>query len=156
MHNSTTEREEEDNDSKMLFNLEIMYRNAVSLSRGTLVDITIGRFGTDDLLYYTADSARHLRRLRLQCCRLCILESILIAVARKLPLLEELEITNCYHFLPMELALKAIGRCCPLLKSLKLNKKTYPYAKFDGDAFAIAQSHKPCLRYAISSFSETG
>ncbi|KAK7247353.1 hypothetical protein RIF29_42234 [Crotalaria pallida] len=127
-----------------------MYRHAVDLSQGHLVDITLRQFDTYALLHYITDSnsASHLQRLRLLSCHDCISKARLIEVAKKLPLLEELDITNCYYsyYLCMDLALKAIGRCCPLLKSLKLNMKTYPYVKFDGDAFAIVQT-MPELRH---------
>jgi hypothetical protein len=71
-------------------------------------------------------------------------------VAAKLPLLEELEISYCS--LSKE-ALKAVGRCCPHLKSLKFNNRgryheIYEYMSFcqedqlkhDEVALAIAEN----------------
>jgi hypothetical protein len=65
-------------------------------------------------------------------------------VAAKLPLLEELAISHCS--LSKE-ALKAVGRCCPLLKSLKFNSEVYriPHIECDEEALAIAKN-MPGLR----------
>ncbi|RYQ92943.1 hypothetical protein Ahy_B09g099185 [Arachis hypogaea] len=72
---------------------------------------------------------RHLRLVK--CYR--ISDKGLCEMAQKLPLLEELDITPCYS-----IALEAIGRGCPLLKSFKFNNGYV----CDGneEAFAIAQN----------------
>jgi len=66
-------------------------------------------------------------------------------VAAKLSLLEELAISHCS--LSKE-ALKAVGRCCPLLKSLKFNNEGYrtPHIECDEEALAIAKN-MPGLRH---------
>ncbi|XP_050363221.1 putative F-box/LRR-repeat protein 23, partial [Argentina anserina] len=90
------------------------------------------------------DSSSGIRRLRLVCCY-GISDEGLIEVASKLPLLEDLEIS--FSFASAE-SLDVIGRSCPLLKSLKLNKYgyTYPYHECEADALAIA-STMPDLRH---------
>ncbi|XP_016173807.1 F-box protein SKIP19-like [Arachis ipaensis] len=115
------------------YKLEKMCRHAIDRSCGQLVDISIEYFGTDDLLKYIIDSGCHkLRRLRLVQCFYEILDKGLCEMAEKLPLLEELNITLCPRV--SSIALEAIGRGCPLLKSFKYNhggKKA---------TFAIAQN----------------
>ncbi|KAK2980547.1 hypothetical protein RJ640_015932 [Escallonia rubra] len=63
----------------------------------------------------------------------------------KLPLLEDIHIH--YTTITKE-AVEAAGRCCPMLKSFKLNKKAYKIPDFecDDEALAIAGS-MPGLRY---------
>ncbi|KAF1867315.1 hypothetical protein Lal_00049744 [Lupinus albus] len=128
----------------MEFDLEMMCRHAIDRSYGNLVDITLDYFGSDDLLTYVADSTNHLRRMRLLSCW-DISEEGMIEVAKKLPLLEELDIT--ISNLSKD-ALEAIGHCCPLLKSLKFNMQAFrdPHFDFDGEAFAIGQT-MPNLRH---------
>jgi hypothetical protein len=64
-------------------------------------------------------------------------EGLSQAVA-KLPLLEELSIS--YYPLTKK-ALKAVGRCCPHLKSLKFNTQTQKrYEEYDEEALAIAEN----------------
>jgi len=100
--------------------LEKMCREAVDRSCGQLVDIKVEDFGTDELLRHIADSSSQLKRLGLAKCR-GISDGGLSGVAAKLPLLEELAISYC----PLSKeALEAVGRSCPLLKSLQFN--TWP------------------------------
>jgi F-box/leucine-rich repeat protein 2/20 len=62
---------------------------------------------------------------------------------KKLPLLEELEISNCrlVHFISFEV----IGQCCPLLKSLNLHGYFNQVFACDDEALAIART-MPGLR----------
>ncbi|KAJ7969049.1 F-box protein [Quillaja saponaria] len=122
----------------MPYNLEKMCRHAIDRSCGQLVDINVEYFGTDELLEYITNSSSHLRRLRLVCCYY-ISDEGLIEIVAKLPLLEELDIS--IHNLSKE-PLEVVGRCCPLLKSVKLNNQGYQHPSYedDGDAFAIAQN----------------
>ncbi|RYQ92949.1 hypothetical protein Ahy_B09g099192 [Arachis hypogaea] len=76
------------------------------------------------------------RRLRLVQCFYAIFDKGLCEIAQKLPLLEELEITLCKHV--SYVALEAIGRDCPLLKSLKFNHNDC--SRGNEDAFVIAQN----------------
>ncbi|XLU31811.1 hypothetical protein S245_067877, partial [Arachis hypogaea] len=117
------------------YKLEKMCRHAIDRSCGQLVDISIEYFATDDFLKYIIDSGCHkLQRLRLVQCFRRISDKGLCEMVEKLPLLEELDITLCLNV--SSIALEAIGRSCPLLKSFKFNdngggKKA---------AFAIAQN----------------
>lgn len=120
------------------FNLEKMCRHAIDRSSGDLVDINVEHFGTDELLHYITTSSSGIRRLRLVCCY-GITDKGLIEVVSKLPLLEHLEIS--FSFVSAQ-SLEVVGRSCPLLKSLKLNKYgyRYPYHECNDDALAIAST----------------
>lgn len=85
--------------------------------------------------------ASQLRRVRLPKCY-ALSDEGMTEIVKKLPLLEELDIsfTNL-----SEDALEAIGRCCPLLKTLKYNTPVDTYV-YDQEAFAIAKT-MPELRY---------
>ncbi|KAF8049119.1 hypothetical protein N665_2287s0003 [Sinapis alba] len=117
-----------------------MCRNAVDRSQGGLVEIDIWYFCNDSLLNHIADSARNLRILRIAMCHeIC---DGLVEVARKLPFLEELDISYCSF---EEEILKAVGKSCPNLKTLKLN---YPVFGYSDDEFAIAIAESmPGLRH---------
>ncbi|XP_052110396.1 putative F-box/LRR-repeat protein 23 [Arachis duranensis] len=133
--------------------VEKMCRHAIDRSCGQLEDISIKYFGTDDLLKYIIDSGCHkLRRLRLVQCLNQISDKGLCKMAEKLPLLEELEITLCLNV--SGIALEAIGRGCPLLKSLKFNYNR----NNTGEEFAIAQnmSNLRHLQLVPSSFNNSG
>jgi len=120
-----------------------MCRLAVDRSCGQLVDLYMEYLGTDDLLRHIADSSSQLKRLRLVSCY-DISDEGLSEVAAKLPLLEELDISCCS--LSKE-TLKAVGRCCPHLKSLKFNGPTNRTSRLecDEEALAIAEN-MPRLR----------
>ncbi|CAA7046998.1 unnamed protein product [Microthlaspi erraticum] len=127
------------------YDLEVMCRHAVDRSQGGLLEIEIWQFGTDSLLTYIADRSSNLRSLRLIMCNLKITGYGLILAVVKLPLLEELELSHCS--LAGE-SLKAIGRTCPNLKTLKLNKFCHRDCGIvsDDEALAIAAA-MPGLRH---------
>ncbi|XLT10433.1 hypothetical protein HN51_056226, partial [Arachis hypogaea] len=77
-----------------------------------------------------------LRRLRLVQCFYTTSDYGLYEIAQKLSLLEALEITLCKYV--TSIVLKAIGQCCPLLKSLKFNHNDYSIG--NENAFAIVQN----------------
>ncbi|XLU31816.1 hypothetical protein S245_067882, partial [Arachis hypogaea] len=110
--------------------------HAIDRSCGQLEDISIQYFGNDCLLKYIINSQCNFRRLRLVQCFYAIFDKGLCEIAQKLPLLEELEITLCKHV--SYVALEAIGRDCPLLKSLKFNHNDC--SRGNEDAFVIAQN----------------
>ncbi|KAK2997510.1 hypothetical protein RJ639_025639 [Escallonia herrerae] len=86
-----------------------------------------------------------LRCLRLVRCHDSFSSEAFIEAIEKLPLLEDIHIH--YATISKE-AVAAAGRCCPMLKSFKLNKKAYKIPDFecDDEALAIAGS-MPGLRY---------
>lgn len=130
------------------FDLFQMYENmtrvAVDRSCGGLHDICIEYFGNDDLLLYIVDRSPQLKCLRLQ-CGYTISGEALVQAVRKLPLLEEIEITLCSF---SEDDIQEIGRSCLLLKSFKLNSRGTRNMELAGDeeARAIAES-MPGLRH---------
>ncbi|KAF5752711.1 F-box protein SKIP19-like [Tripterygium wilfordii] len=101
----------------MDFRLEKMCFLAIDRSCGNLVDISIQDFGSDELLKHIANSASGLKRLQLVSC-LGMTDDGLSELAAKVPMLEELDLSHCSF---SGRAVEAVGRCCPLLKSLKLN-----------------------------------
>uniref|UniRef100_A0A1J3K9A7 F-box protein SKIP19 n=1 Tax=Noccaea caerulescens TaxID=107243 RepID=A0A1J3K9A7_NOCCA len=113
-----------------------MCRRAIDRSQGGLVEIDIGYFGSDDLLDYIADSSSGLRSLKLVMCNE-LTDDGFAEVVVKLPLLEELEASYCSL---SEESLKAVGKSCPNLKTLKLNCAGYrvPRNESDDEALAIA------------------
>ncbi|VVB07128.1 unnamed protein product [Arabis nemorensis] len=123
------------NSETMDYDFEAICRHAVDRSQGGLLEIRIEGFGSDSLLTYIADS--NLRSLALRPIRL-------VQAVAKLPLLEELEVSQSWR----KLNLKAIGHSCPLLKTLKLNCLVYRRSarNLDIDALAIAESI-PKLRH---------
>ncbi|KAE7996122.1 hypothetical protein FH972_000870 [Carpinus fangiana] len=117
--------------------LQKMCQDAVDRSCGLLVDINVEYFGTNELLMHIADTSPKLKRLWVvHCCG--ISDEGLSQAAAKLPLLEELSIS--YYPLTKK-ALKAVGRCCPRLKSLKFNTQTQKrYEEYDEEALAIVEN----------------
>ncbi|KAL6136509.1 hypothetical protein ACLB2K_061804 [Fragaria x ananassa] len=114
--------------------MEKICRYAVNRGRGNVVDISLENLGSDGLLWDITSRSKKIRRLRLVLPN--ITHNGLSLVASKLPLLEELELS--YSAYTTE-ALEAIGRHCPLLKSLKLNKRhDIPYVR---DGCKLAQRH---------------
>jgi len=89
-------------------------------------------------LSWCFNSSSQLKRLRLVLCN-SISDEGLSEVAAKLPLLEELNASHCS--LSKE-SLEAVGRHCPLLKSLKFNIPAYriPHIECDEDALAIGEN----------------
>ncbi|MED6132816.1 hypothetical protein PIB30_022459 [Stylosanthes scabra] len=114
----------------MDYQLDRLCRRAIHRSRGNLVDITI--------------DGGSLRRLRLVRCHHKISVKGLCDMLKKLPLLEELEITHCKGL--SFLALQDITRHTPLLKSLKFNQQDCIYSINVGHLSAIAES-LPKLSY---------
>ncbi|KAJ8758672.1 hypothetical protein K2173_000393 [Erythroxylum novogranatense] len=130
----------------MDYDLEKMCRHAVDRSSSGLIDINIEYFGTDDLLHHIFDRSRHLKRLRLVSCY-NISDEGLSAVAAKAPLLEELEISYCSF---SKETYEVVGRCCPLLKTFKLNCQgcIFPGVDIDCDEEALAiAGNMPELRH---------
>ncbi|KAL4563517.1 hypothetical protein LXL04_027560 [Taraxacum kok-saghyz] len=120
--------------------LEALTKEAVDLSRGELIDISIEGFCTDELLDHIVLQSNKLKRLCLVSC-LNITETVLSLAIKRVPQLEELHLV--YTFINAQ-ALEVIGRNCPQLKSFKMSK-TFS-GTFDDHALAIADS-MPELRH---------
>ncbi|KAL8468594.1 hypothetical protein ACS0TY_031693 [Phlomoides rotata] len=105
-----------------LHNRRDMCLCAVGRSQGQLLDLSIENFGDDELLNYIVDRSSDLKRLTLHACswltRKCLVEAV-----KKLPLLEELQLT----ILPSVKAadVEAIGISCPMLKSFTFNRNGF-------------------------------
>ena len=97
-------------------------------------------------------SSSQLRRLRLVCCY-GISDEGMSEAAAELPLLEELDITLC----PLSKeSLEAVGRCCPLLKSIKWNRQWYAAYGFLRLSVMRRQLllQRTCLNYVPSRLLE--
>ncbi|XP_062094874.1 putative F-box/LRR-repeat protein 23 [Humulus lupulus] len=116
-------------DTDTDLDLEKMCSDVVDRSCGQLVDINIEDFGTNELLRYITASSSQIKRLRLACCHYVSDEGLIEAI-EKLPLLEELDLTLCSF---SESPLKALGRCCPHFKTLKLNTQACKLTDIDPD-----------------------
>lgn len=113
---------------------EDMIFDAINRSSGDLLEINIEYFGSDKLLSYIADRARFLKCLRLRRCA-SIGDDNMIQAVKKLPLLEEVELTLCSF---TEDVVKAIGHSCPQLKSFKLNEIAEKSQVFARDEYSLA------------------
>ncbi|XP_058783580.1 putative F-box/LRR-repeat protein 23 [Vicia villosa] len=119
-------------------------RKAIERSCGQLEDIDIERFATDDLLAYIADSALHLRHMRIA-MTWALSNKGFIESFEKLPYLESLDIS--FNIRLSKKSFEVVGRCCPLLKTLKcsMTKTILSDVDYD-DSFAIAKT-MPGLRH---------
>ncbi|CAI9302791.1 unnamed protein product [Lactuca saligna] len=100
--------------------IQEMCKHAVDQSQGQLVDITIVDFACDRLLQYVADRSSQLKRLEFVSCKRSGHWNLTRAL-RKFPMLEEL---NLYKIKISEEDIETAGRCCPMLKTLKVNQET--------------------------------
>ncbi|KAL3616607.1 hypothetical protein CASFOL_014529 [Castilleja foliolosa] len=106
----------------IFYNSDVMYRRAVDLSQGELIDINIHISVTDRLLRYISERSSRLKRLRLGDCN-CISIENLTASIKKLPELEELHLFFLQYITAEEV--EAIIISCPKLKSLTFNFRSY-------------------------------
>ncbi|KAJ4824236.1 hypothetical protein Tsubulata_018056 [Turnera subulata] len=141
----------------MPYSLVKMCQHAVDRSSGGLQRINIEFFGTDELLQYIVERSSNLKSLRLVMCY-DISDEGLVMSAKKMPSLEELELYSCYNTVTGQ-SIEAVGRSCPLLKSLTLNREAVTRSnwQFDDDdegfdldeeAMAIGKS-MPGLRHLM-------
>ncbi|KAL8118408.1 hypothetical protein AgCh_016076 [Apium graveolens] len=108
--------------------LETMARQAVDLSSGKLLDLTIAFWATDRLLLYISQRGR----------------SGLIEVVKRLPLLEEL---HFHRIFISGQVVEAAGKCCPQLKSFKLHSlRKGQRVQSNEEAEAVAKN-MPGLRH---------
>ncbi|XP_058733159.1 putative F-box/LRR-repeat protein 23 [Vicia villosa] len=140
-------REITKNILQRLCRLEKICHYVVDRSCGHLKDIYINKFGIDDFLRHIAQSASHLRSMRLEKCY-DISTAALYEVVKNQPFLEELDIFH--NFYEETEFFEHIGQSCSVLKSLKFS----PYietldSKSDDVAFAIAKAMPKLLHLAI-------
>ncbi|PNX77343.1 F-box protein skip19 [Trifolium pratense] len=110
-------------------------RCAIDLSCGHLEDIRIEHIGTDDLLEDMAHRVSHLQRLQLFKCD-GVKDEGLAEFVKTLPLLEELDYVSRRGHISKE-CVEVIGRCCPLLKSLRLDTEGCCHSVCHGHGEAI-------------------
>ncbi|XP_058752623.1 F-box protein SKIP19-like [Vicia villosa] len=126
-----------------------MCQYAVDRSCGQLEDIYIHMFGNDELLEYIADRASNLRRLRIVNCDKLSDKGFIEAV-KKLPLIEELDISNNYL---SKHSFEAVGLCCPLLKTLTYGNDVS--IDQNAEAFVIAKTMPGLRSLTISGWRLT-
>ncbi|KAL3634256.1 hypothetical protein CASFOL_021310 [Castilleja foliolosa] len=112
-------------DYGSLCRLTRMYRHAVDLSQGELIDVNIKFLCPDDLLQYISERSSRLKSLRLRVCHKVSSKCLTTAVS-KFPELEVLHIfyLSFYVHMPLFITAKeieAIGISCPKLKSFAFN-----------------------------------
>lgn len=115
-----------------------MLYNALDRSSGGLLSLDIEGFGSDQLILCIAHRSNQLKHFRLACCY-SISADALIEALSKLSELEELELTLCLFSAEKT---RNIIRCCPFLKTFKLNEQgsRNPNLACDDEAVAIADS----------------
>lgn len=93
-------------------------------------------------------SARQLRSIWLDGCY-AISNEVLEEIAKRLPFLEELNICHCSHL--SKYLFEYIGRCRPLLKSLKYSPRIEVVVDNECDdvAFAIANTMSKLRHFTI-------
>ncbi|CAL4997234.1 unnamed protein product [Urochloa decumbens] len=117
-----------------------MAKKAVDRSGGQLEVFVGEQFVDDDLLKYIGDRAPSLKVLRLTSC-LHVLNEGFVEAIRKLPLLEELNLSTCKS-IGGRATFNAVGKACVNLKQFILVKDFTVYGKFgDDEAYGIAAMH---------------
>ncbi|MED6186819.1 hypothetical protein PIB30_070381 [Stylosanthes scabra] len=110
----------------MDYHLSWLCRRTIQRSCALVVDISIDYFADHDLLNHIALSCGSgLQRLRLNKCYEGISGKGFWGLAKKFPLLEELDITRCFRI--TAISIESFSQACPLLKTFKLNHQ-YPYS----------------------------
>ncbi|KAJ9566033.1 hypothetical protein OSB04_001999 [Centaurea solstitialis] len=125
--------------SDKFYVIEKLIKQAVHRSCGQLIDISIWRFCTDDLLDYICRCSSKLTSLRLTACYL-ITGCGLTNTLKRLPQLETLELS---YINVGSKEIEVIGHICPQLKSFTLKRN---FMECEGDLLAIANS-MPTLRH---------
>lgn len=126
------------------YDAENIYEKAVDMSSGELVEFRMNHFAHDDLLKYISDRSSRLRCLQLESCYQ-VTDKGLTEMLKKLPLLEELHL---YRIRISKQTIEVAGRCCPQLKTFKLNYKGHRklHIGCDDNAMAIAET-MPGIRH---------
>ncbi|PHT40163.1 hypothetical protein CQW23_19017 [Capsicum baccatum] len=140
-------------DSKVV---QHVCREGVDRSQGELVDIRIDFFATKELLVYVANRSPKLKRLCIAWCKEKMAPEDLVGVVKKLPLLEELSLTNT-DITPK--GIEDLGLSCPRLKSFELNNiccSVKPGNQRNVEALAISKrlpalSHLHLIRNSMTN-----
>ncbi|KAI3709989.1 hypothetical protein L2E82_39762 [Cichorium intybus] len=119
--------------------LEALTWEAVDLSCGELIDISMDWFCTDELLDHIVHRSSKLKRLFLLSC-FRITDGALSRAVKRVPQLEELHLSN---IVINAQEIEVIGRNCPQLKSFKMNKV---YSASDDDQSLAIANNMPELR----------
>ncbi|MFS8010529.1 putative F-box domain, leucine-rich repeat domain superfamily, F-box-like domain superfamily [Helianthus anomalus] len=119
--------------SDAIFSSLTMCKHAVDRSQGQLVDITLVFVYDPGLLSYIADRSSQLRRLEMAFCFLS--KSWTTDALMKFPLLEEL---NLYDIEISKEEIETVGRYCPMLKTLKVNRNVWRFRAFNFDEGSLA------------------
>ncbi|PWA40134.1 RNI-like superfamily protein [Artemisia annua] len=127
------------------------FKNVVDRSQDQLVDITIVGFCDDGLLQYVADRSSQLRCLEIRSPKYLLYLWHLTKALKKFPFLEELSLQDIDI---REEAIRALGRDCPMLKTLKITKQ-YDI-KDDALGFAIAENLPGLRHLELTRLSDTG
>ncbi|CAL5007777.1 unnamed protein product [Urochloa decumbens] len=120
----------------------VMAFAAVRLSAGQCEAFCGRDAGGDAFLAYLTQQAPCLKTLHLISCKR-ITKKGLKAAVKKLPQLEELEISLCDGIAGARV-FKVVGKACPQLKRFRLSKECFSYIKrhkLDKDAKGIANMH---------------
>ncbi|KAK8951405.1 F-box protein SKIP19 [Platanthera zijinensis] len=125
---------------------------AVDRSEGRVEELYMESFPTDELMHYIAERATQLRGLHL--ISVFLNQETLIETLRKLPLLEELEMSRCFHSYNV---VERVGEACPQLKSFRLNSRVPTSLQFyrrsdsrlNAAALAIAKHFKQLRRLQL-------
>ncbi|CAK8566642.1 unnamed protein product [Lathyrus sativus] len=136
------------------YNLDLVKICCIAIERscGHLEDIDVNSFATDDLLECIANNANNLQYMRLFFCRK-ISDKRFGDTVRRLPRLEKLDISHTNVSID---SLEAIGRSCPLLKSLKFSRMIFMVNECDDDvAFVIAETMSGLCHLDIEGYRFT-
>ncbi|KAE8776629.1 putative F-box/LRR-repeat protein 23 [Hordeum vulgare] len=118
---------------------------AVDRADGRLEHFAADCFVTDALLFYMAKRTNGLKSLRLVNC-MKVSDKGLVALGKRSPHLEELELTTCSIYISM----KAVGQAFPQLKRLRLNNRWVNVEceeQFDNHRALDIASNMPELRH---------
>nr|XP_043629087.1 putative F-box/LRR-repeat protein 23 [Erigeron canadensis]XP_043629088.1 putative F-box/LRR-repeat protein 23 [Erigeron canadensis] len=134
-------------------------KHVVDRSQGQMVDVSISAFCDQDILQYIAARSSQLRRLEIT-YSYGILTEVWGGCLKKLSLLEELSVCGTQF---SEKDIEAVGRFCPLLKTLKVKNTPFIYnlsddADYGWNTWALAiGKNLPGLRYLqLTGFTMTG
>ncbi|KAK8951934.1 putative F-box/LRR-repeat protein 23 [Platanthera zijinensis] len=135
-----------------------MAKMAVNRSEGCVEELYLENFPTDDLMFYIPGRATLLRGLHL--ISVSLNEETVVETLKKLPLLEELEMSYCSF---SHKVVERVGPVCPHLKRFRLDQRVYTLqhtirSRLNTVALAIAKHFKQLRRLQLfaNSLTSTG